>query len=47
MLVNAGVKRICYGEFYREPKILDWAPRLGIELVQVSLPGAGTPPGQA
>ncbi len=35
MLVNSGVTRICYGEFYRDEKILHWAPRLGIELVHV------------
>jgi len=44
MLINSGVRRICYGEFYREPKILEWAPRLGVELVHVTPGGAGDPP---
>src|SRR5688572_8668399 len=32
MLANAGITRICYGEFYRDPRIFDIAQRLGIEL---------------
>jgi len=42
MIVNAGISRICYGEFYRDPRTLEWAEKLGIELIQVSLPD--TPP---
>lgn len=38
MLVNAGIRRICYSEFYREPKILEWAPLLGIELAHIPIP---------
>src|SRR5690606_14403258 len=33
MLANAGVKRICFGEFYRDERIFQVAARLGIELV--------------
>lgn len=34
MIANAGIRRIVYGEFYRDQKIFDFAQRLGIELVQ-------------
>ena len=34
VIANAGIKRICYGEFYRDERIFDFARRLGIELVQ-------------
>jgi len=37
MLGNAGIKRICYGEFYRDEKIFKFAEILGIELLQVSI----------
>jgi len=32
LLANAGVKRIVYGEFYRDQRIFDFAKELGIEL---------------
>jgi dCMP deaminase len=32
LLANAGVKRIVYGEFYRDQRIFDFANELGIEL---------------
>lgn len=32
LLANAGVKRIVYGEFYRDQRIFDFAAELGIEL---------------
>lgn len=38
MLANAGVTRICFGEFYREERIFRVAEKLGIELVEVKLP---------
>lgn len=34
LIANAGIRRIVYGEFYRDQKIFDFAQRLGIELVQ-------------
>jgi dCMP deaminase len=34
-IANAGVKRIVYGEFYRDERIFKVAERLGIELVHV------------
>ena len=34
---NAGVNRICYGEFYRDERIFAVAEQLGIELVHLKL----------
>jgi dCMP deaminase len=42
-LANAGVGRICYGEFYRDNRIFEIAARIGIELVHVPLPGVHLP----
>ena len=42
-LANAGVQRICYGEFYRDERIFDVAKKIGIELVHVGLPGVTLP----
>ena len=36
LIVNAGIKRIVFGEFYRDPKIFDFSTRLGLELVDLS-----------
>lgn len=41
MIANAGIKRICFGEFYRDQRIFDFAKRLGIELVKFDRPGGG------
>ena len=38
-LANAGVVRICFGEFYRDERIFDVAQKISIELVHVPLPG--------
>ena len=35
MLANAGIKKIYYGEFYRDERIFDIAKRLGIELINI------------
>ena len=35
MLANAGIKKIYYGEFYRDERIFDVAKRLGIELTNL------------
>jgi dCMP deaminase len=32
MITNAGIRRIVYGEFYRDNRIFDVAARLGVEL---------------
>lgn len=36
LLVNAGVQRIVFGEFYRDPKVFAFAEELGLELVNLS-----------
>ncbi len=36
LLVNAGVSRIVFGEFYRDPKVFAFAQELGLELVDLS-----------
>lgn len=43
LIANAGLRRIVYGEFYRDERSFDVARRIGIELVQVDPP----PPGVA
>ena len=35
MLANAGIKKIYYGEFYRDERIFDVAKKLGIELIHI------------
>ena len=42
-LANAGIVRICYGEFYRDNRIFEVAAKIGIELVHVPLPGVSLP----
>ncbi len=37
MIANAGVRRICFAEFYRDERIFEVAKSLGIELVQIEL----------
>jgi dCMP deaminase len=34
---NAGIARICYGEFYRDKRSLETAKELGIELVHIPI----------
>src|SRR5262245_46665191 len=36
LTANAGIKGICYGEFYRDERIFSVAQRLGLELVDMS-----------
>ncbi len=36
LLANAGVRRICYGEFYRDARIHDFAEEVGIALVDLT-----------
>jgi dCMP deaminase len=38
LIANAGILRIVFGEFYRDNKIFEFSQRLGIELVDFSLP---------
>ena len=35
MLANTGIKKIYYGEFYRDERIFDVAKRLDIELIHI------------
>jgi len=35
MIANAGITRICFGEFYRDQRIFDFAQKLRIELVKL------------
>jgi len=41
LIANAGLRRICYGEFYRDERIFSIAAKIGLELVQVSQPSEG------
>src|SRR5262245_63164872 len=34
-IANAGIRRVCYGEFYRDPRIFEVAERLALELVHI------------
>ena len=49
LIVNAGLMRICFGEFYRDQRIFEVSERLGIELVDLTgavvdpVPAAGAP----
>ena len=50
-IANAGLKRICYREFYRDPRIFEVAQTIGIELVhlvattpEMSVPAADQEP---
>ena len=45
-IANTGMRRIVYGEFYRDARIFDIAHRLGIELGHLP-DGAETPTEQA
>ena len=38
MIANAGVKRICYGEFYRDERSFAVAAQIGVELAHVQPP---------
>jgi len=46
-LANAGIKRICYNEFYRDERIFGVAEKLGIALDHVKLPDESAPDAQA
>ena len=35
LIANAGLKRICFGEFYRDERIFSIAKKVGIELVKL------------
>ena len=35
MIANSGIRRICFGEFYRDQRIFEIAKKVGIELVDL------------
>ena len=35
MIANAGIRKIFYGEFYRDERIFDIAKKIGIELIHI------------
>ena len=37
MLANAGIRKIYYGEFYRDERIFDVAKKLGIDLIHIKV----------
>ena len=43
-LANSGIRRICFGEFYRDERIFDVAAKIGVELVHIGLPGVALAP---
>ena len=43
LIANAGIGRIYFGEFYRDPRIFEFCSRLGIELVDMSSSREGRP----
>lgn len=38
LIANAGIRRIAFGEFYRDEKIFSFSEQLGVELVEVRVP---------
>jgi dCMP deaminase len=42
-IANAGIGRICFGEFYRDQRIFEVARQLQIDLVHIPLPGVSLP----
>jgi dCMP deaminase len=36
VLANSGIRRICYGEFYRDERVLEAAAQIGVEMVDLS-----------
>jgi dCMP deaminase len=43
-IANAGLRRICYGEFYRDERIFQIAERIGLELHHIELTAEFAPP---
>lgn len=41
LIANAGIRRIYYGEFYREARSVEVAQQIGIELVDIGATGTG------
>ena len=47
LIANSGCRRIVFGEFYRDPRIFEYAARLGLELVGPGGSAAPPPPAGA
>jgi dCMP deaminase len=45
LIANSGCERIVFGEFYRDPRIFDYALKIGIELVALNPEGTVLPVG--
>jgi len=43
LIVNSGIRRVVFGEFYRDERIFTVAAELGIELVEATSPATTTP----
>lgn len=43
MIANAGIRRICFGEFYRDERIFEIAKKLKIELVKLNIDSNASP----
>ncbi len=39
LIANAGIRRVLYGEFYRDERILEYASEAGIALIHLGLEG--------
>ncbi|MDA3862869.1 MAG: cytidine/deoxycytidylate deaminase family protein [Deltaproteobacteria bacterium] len=37
MIVNSGITKIFYGEFYRDKKSMYWAEKLGVDMIHIKL----------
>jgi len=46
-IANAGLTRIVFGEFYRDPRIFEMSNLIGIELVDLTRTAPGEPPQQS
>jgi dCMP deaminase len=43
LIVNAGIRNVYFGEFYRDDKVLQFADELGIEMIHLGLDDATDP----
>jgi dCMP deaminase len=43
LIANSGIRRIYYGEFYRDERSREVAGQIGMELIDLGMTGAGAP----
>jgi dCMP deaminase len=43
MIVNAGIKKIFYGEFYRDERTMEWSDKLGVEMELIAIKDLNLP----